>query len=81
MTYHGLALNVVTDLHPFEWIVPCGIHDRDVGSIQSLLTSEGKDFEEAYLIERYRSALLNAFEDVFETELLIPSHESRSYWQ
>ena len=25
VTTHGLGLNVVTDLTPFEWIVPCGL--------------------------------------------------------
>ncbi len=25
VTTHGLALNLVTDLRPFEWIVPCGL--------------------------------------------------------
>lgn len=37
ITYHGLALNVSTDLAPFQNIVPCGIEDRPVGSIQQLL--------------------------------------------
>jgi hypothetical protein len=37
VTYHGLALNVVTDLDPFGGIVPCGIADRPVGSVRSML--------------------------------------------
>ncbi|KAA8548847.1 hypothetical protein F0562_000531 [Nyssa sinensis] len=28
VAYHGLALNVTTDLTPFQQIVPCGIRDR-----------------------------------------------------
>ena len=28
VTYHGLALNVTTDLQPYSHIVPCGIADR-----------------------------------------------------
>ena len=31
--YHGFALNVFNDLSEFEYIVPCGIPDRDVSSI------------------------------------------------
>ncbi|CAL5406929.1 unnamed protein product [Camellia sinensis] len=37
IAYHGLALNVTTDLTPFQRIVPCGIRDRRVGSIKELL--------------------------------------------
>jgi len=37
VTYHGLALNVTTDLTPFHSIVPCGIRNRQVGSIKGLL--------------------------------------------
>ncbi|CAK9170888.1 unnamed protein product [Ilex paraguariensis] len=37
IAYHSLALNVTTDLTPFQWIVPCGIQDRRVGSIKGLL--------------------------------------------
>ena len=35
VTMHGLALNVSPDLTHFEHIVPCGIGDRPVSSIQA----------------------------------------------
>ncbi|XP_028783167.1 octanoyltransferase LIP2p, chloroplastic [Neltuma alba] len=41
ITYHGIALNVTTDLTPFNWIVPCGIRDRQIGSIKGLLKELG----------------------------------------
>ncbi|NNN03695.1 MAG: lipoyl synthase [Acidimicrobiaceae bacterium] len=35
-TLHGIALNVSVDLGAFRAIVPCGIPDKPVGSLQSL---------------------------------------------
>jgi lipoyl(octanoyl) transferase len=37
VTSHGLALNVAADLAPFGMIVPCGIRDRAVTSLERLI--------------------------------------------
>jgi lipoyl(octanoyl) transferase len=37
VTLHGLALNVTTNLRFFDLIVPCGLQDRPVTSLQKLL--------------------------------------------
>ena len=37
VTMHGFALNVTTDLRYFDYIVPCGISDKRVTSMERLL--------------------------------------------
>lgn len=37
VTSHGFAFNVNTDLHYFDWIVPCGLRDKGVTSLSRLL--------------------------------------------
>ena len=42
VTMHGFAFNVNTNLDHFNWIIPCGITDRGVTSIEKL-TGEKED--------------------------------------
>jgi lipoyl(octanoyl) transferase len=59
VTMHGLALNVNTDLSYFGNIVPCGIDDKAVSSIQKELNREIAMTEVA---EKLKSHLAELFE-------------------
>jgi lipoyl(octanoyl) transferase len=63
VTSHGFALNVTTDLSAFDLIVPCGIQDRGVTSLERLL---GR----AVPLDEVMDRLTAHFADVFGCELL-----------
>jgi lipoyl(octanoyl) transferase len=62
ITIHGLALNMNTDLSFFGHIVPCGITDKGVTSIEKEL---GNKVDEAEV----KAVFLKAFEDIFNAKL------------
>lgn len=64
VTTHGLALNVTVDLSWFERIVPCGISDRGVASIESL-TGETPS------LEAVADQLAADFGDVYGREMRV----------
>ncbi|XP_042478583.1 octanoyltransferase LIP2p2, chloroplastic-like isoform X3 [Macadamia integrifolia] len=75
ITYHGLALNVTTDLTPFQHIVPCGIRNRQVGSIEGLLQESGQPSKwrtkntSHNLTDVTHDSLLKEFSEVFQLTL------------
>jgi lipoyl(octanoyl) transferase len=65
ITSHGFALNVTTDLRDFEWIVPCGIADRQVTSLEL-----EADADREPTMERAMHATARNFGRVFERQML-----------
>lgn|SRR5574343_578991 len=63
VTMHGLALNVNTDLGLFNNIIPCGIQDKAVCSMESELNRK-LDMTEL------KEVLLKQFSSIFELKLL-----------
>jgi len=62
VTTHGVALNIDVDLAWFDRIVPCGISDRAVTSMQTLL-------EEAPAVSEVADSLVTHFGHVFQRDM------------
>jgi lipoyl(octanoyl) transferase len=63
VTMHGIALNVNTDLGFFDHIVPCGIDDKAVTSMQAEL---GKPLS----MEAVKTSFLKQFAGIFNVEMI-----------
>ncbi len=63
ITIHGFALNVNTDMRYFDYIIPCGITDKQVTSMKRELETE-VDFEEV------KDKIKKHFQEVFGCELI-----------
>jgi lipoyl(octanoyl) transferase len=67
VTMHGFALNVNTDLSYFENIIPCGIENKQVTSMQ-------KELGAAVDMESVKSSLCRNFEKVFHCKIIHTAH-------
>lgn len=61
VTLHGFAFNVNTNLKYFEYIVPCGIHDKAVTSMANELNAQ-QDMKQVELILKEKLRQLFDFE-------------------
>lgn len=64
VTMHGFALNINTDLGYFDLMIPCGIKDKAVTSLNVELGKKEVDTEEV------KQKLLQHFKTLFEAELI-----------
>lgn len=63
ISFHGLALNVHTDLTPFSWIQPCGLQNVAMTTMQQETTQK-------ISIRQVRRVLKKQFETVFGIKFL-----------
>jgi len=63
VTTHGFALNVSTDLDAFSLIVPCGITDRQVTSME-------RELQKPLALEDVATSASRNFGRVFQTQML-----------
>ena len=63
ITYHGFAFNINPNLNHFSYIIPCGIQDKGVTSLEKTL---GYEVEEKEVMEK----VIKYFAEVFNMEVL-----------
>ena len=72
VTLHGFALNVTTNLDPFDLIVPCGIQQVVMTSVaEELLRTDRAD-----LMNEVRGRVVEAFCEVFGSSVAAPEIEA-----
>ena len=63
ITMHGFALNVNTNLDYFDYIIPCGIHNKQVTSIS-------RELKRDVPLAAVKEQLKRNFEKVFDVQLV-----------
>jgi len=68
VTMHGFAFNINTDLRYFDYIVPCGITDKSVTSLEKEL---GRKIDE----QEVKNIIKREFGIVFEADIINDTNE------
>jgi lipoyl(octanoyl) transferase len=70
ISMHGFALNICPDMTGFQYIVPCGIEDKPVGSLAKFLPDIS--------FERVRQDLAIVFAEIFEVSFISFESQTRA---
>jgi lipoyl(octanoyl) transferase len=76
VTMHGFALNVCGDLSPFDQIVPCGINNVTMTSMEK---EAGREFSVADVAASFEKLALNRIGDLRSAAELEPISVSQTY--
>jgi len=84
VTMHGVSVNVHPDMRYFENIVPCGITDKEVGSIKQLVdadTAHDPLDDDHHLYRSVVQELIRCFLEEFncEVDTLLADEQALSY--
>ena len=66
MTWHGFALNVMTNLSYFDLIVPCGIQGVEMTSVAKELPLRGEAVPDDLSVDSAGELVSSAFAEVFD---------------
>lgn len=69
ITMHGFAFNVNTDLNLFNGIIPCGIVDKEVTSLQ-------KELKREINIDEVKEKIVENFRNVFDYDLIYSDEDA-----
>ncbi|AWU45952.1 lipoyl(octanoyl) transferase LipB [Blattabacterium punctulatus] len=64
VTMHGFAINVNTDLRYFDYIIPCGIFNKEVTSLEKELKNKISFSDTKYLVKK-------SFQEIFNVKFFI----------
>ena len=77
VTMHGIALNVCPNLSHFQFIVPCGIDNKGVTSLQKIYQEHHREFHGD--LEQIKQEYLKSFAETFQ--VAVAEEDQRRVWR